>query len=137
VDKLLKGFSLLLAVCYLPPAGRNYHPIGVAEFAKENPQKWSRKLHTHVQVEGFITYMKAEEDGDLHVRVCETAGVKGMDRSACIVAEFIPTMGSTSHAKNHLRTGQRVRIEGISRFDAEPGHMWWEVHPVELVAVVP
>ena len=112
---------------------RTYHPISISEMAAEDPAHW-RKLHTHVEVTGYVTYIKEEEDGDLHVRLCDVP-VQGMNREHCIVAEFIPLIRPGDSA-NHLRRGMEIRVQGISRYDAERNHLWWEIHPVESVEIL-
>lgn len=110
---------------------RAYHPISIQDFCKENPAEW-HKLRTHVLVEGFVTYVKREGDGDTHIRICDKPGVKGMDRQNCIVAECIPELPCTRPS-----VGDKVSVDGISRYDAErPGHHWWEVHPVEDLKIL-
>lgn len=110
---------------------RIYHPITIAGMASENPVNW-KNMRTHIQVQGFVTYLKREADGDIHIRVCDAVGIKGMDHSHCIVAECIPKLPCEGP-----RIGEQIIIRGISRYDSEsPGHHWWEVHPVEELRVL-
>jgi len=117
-------------------AGRLYHAVGIADVVRESPKNWKWKaLHTHVAVSGFLTYVKREEDGDLHLRICDSPGVRTMDRRHCIVAEIIPSMTDVAHQAEHLVLGQPVTVRGIYRFDAERDHSWGEVHPVEQIEI--
>lgn len=115
---------------------RKYWPHTIAEITADNPAAWS-KIHTHMHAEGYVTYTTIENDGDIHIRVCDSAGVATMDRKRCIVAECIPSLPC---AKPKL--GTHVAVEGIYRFDAEGGcspgaqHCWHEVHPVEKLTVL-
>ncbi len=110
---------------------RVYHPFTIMQITNEDPARW-RHLHTHVRVEGYATYKKHEADDDKHIRVCSAADVAGMDKMECIVAECIPELPCTEP-----KVGQKVRVQGIVRYDAEHGHGWWEVHPVEKLEVLP
>ena len=115
-------------------AGRLYHPVGIADVVRESPKKWKWKaLHTHVAVSGFLTYVKREQDGDLHLLICDGPGVRTMDRRHCIVAEIIPSMTEVAHQAEHLVLDQPVTVRGIYRFDGERDHGWGEVHPVEQI----
>lgn len=112
---------------------RNYHPIAIADMTAENPAEWTRKMHTHVEVTGYVTYVKAEDDGDTHIRICDNSSSRSMDNQHCIVAECIP-----DHLCQTPKKSSKVIVRGISRYDAEsPGHHWWEIHPVETITVVP
>jgi hypothetical protein len=102
---------------------RLYWPIDVAQFARHGSP------HTHVRVDGFVTYVAAQEDGDLHIRICDAPGVQGMVRERCIIAECIEQMPCS---RPPLRS--KVRIEGISRRD--PEHRWNEVHPIESIKIL-
>jgi hypothetical protein len=112
-------------------SGRLYHPVPLSVYAQHGSK------HTHVEIAGFVTYVRSEADGDLHVRVCDSAKVPGMDRQRCMVAEFIPTMPGSIAAAKSLSAGRHVRLRGISRFDAEGNHGWWEIHPVERLVALP
>jgi hypothetical protein len=77
-----------------------------------------------VQVEGTVRYVRAEKDGDVHIRLC--------DGGLCVIAECVSYKPCA-----RPRKGSRVRVSGVSRYDGAPGHGWWEVHPVEGIEVAP
>ena len=109
-----------------------FHPVQIGAMARETCGYWE-KVHTHVEVEGWVTYKAREEDGDWHLRICDDAGVKDMDRKRCVVAEIIPAL-----PLKPPNVGDHVRVQGIYRFDAErPNHGWAEVHPVLHLEVLP
>jgi len=54
--------------------------------------------------------------------------VGGMDRAHCIMAKCIPRLPCEAP-----RIGRPITVRGISRYDAEIGRHWWEIHPVEQV----
>lgn len=122
--------AMILALFLLAALSRTYWPLTPSQLAAEDPAHWSH-CRTHISVEGFLNYKKVEEDGDTHLRICETK-VAGMDRRWCIVAECVPALACKAPP-----IGSRVRVRGVSRFDAEKGHRWWEVHPVEVLEVLP
>ena len=102
------------------PPERHYHAVAIPSLAGGHVRA------THVEVEGYVTYVRTEADGDLHIRLCDSPRVKGMNRLRCIVAECIPAMPCPAPD-----LGQKVAVHGISRYDHERGHQWFEVHPVE------
>lgn len=104
---------VLLALLLAPPAhaeaSRRYWPVTTATLATTS--------HTHVEVTGTVTLRRKEDDGDIHLRICN-AGL-------CIVAECIPEL--PTHCVG-VRKGDTVTVRGISRYDRK--HGWGEVHPV-------
>lgn len=106
--------------------GRPYHVVALKDLAL------GKVRQTHVHVEGWVTYVKKEADGDLHIRVCEDPKIPDMQRADCVVCECIPELPCEKPA-----IGSKVSVEGISRFDKENGHKWWEVHPIEKLEVMP
>ena len=94
---------------------RTYHKVSIPELATT---KW-----THVQVEGLVTVVRRQADGDTHIRMTDPSG-------AFIMAEVVPWRPVAT-----VRKGQRIRVFGIARYDK--GHGWPEVHPVEHLEVLP
>jgi|SRR5579859_4044232 len=140
----LLGFGYALQLIGGAPApkkklDRTYHVESVGFMASQDPSHWSAKFGTHVEVTGWLTYKDHEADGDWHLRLCESAANTEMERSACVVAECIPSLPCAVPA-----VGDCVMVRGISRFDAEGwnpdsksgSHGWWEAHPVEELEVV-
>lgn len=115
---------MLLAV--VAAAALTFHPMQIVQLARETPSHWSGKMATHLCVRGWVTYQKAEDDGDRHLRVCDDPKVQGMDRKRCAVGEVIPAIPLPA-----VETGNEYDFCGISRFDDErPNHQWWELHPL-------
>jgi hypothetical protein len=80
------------------------------------------KVHmTRAEVNGTVTLVKREGDGDLHVRVS--------DGQHFIVAECMPEIPCL-----RPKVGDRISVEGITRFDGE--HKWWELHPVTHLEIL-
>lgn len=99
---------------------RTYWPIDPATYAV------SGSKHSHITVTGFVTYVSKETDGDIHIRICDSALVLGMDTKHCIIAECIPELPCA-----HPAIGSSITVSGISRQD--PEHDWYEIHPVESI----
>jgi hypothetical protein len=103
---------------------RHYHKVEIANF------DWN--VHTHVIAEGWIAYAKIEDDGDLHIRLCDSPKLvnKKMSRAHCVVLEQIPSLCPATFV-GMPKIGAKLRAQGISRFDRESNHGWWEIHPLE------
>lgn len=111
--------SILLAGAMRADGPRSYHEVTIAALAAGHVR------HTHVVVEGYVSYVRFEEDGDLHIRLCDAPDVKGMNRHRCVIAECIPELPCPPPD-----IGSKVAVAGIGRFDRENGHKWGEIHPV-------
>lgn len=109
-------------------SNRAYAALTISELVGEDPNRWTEKMRTHVAVSGFVTDARKEENGDMDIRICDNPKVEGMDRAHCFMAKCIPKLPC-----DVPRIGRPVTVRGISRYDAEIGHHWWEVHPVEQV----
>lgn len=105
--------NLLALLLLVAGESRIYHGVSVADL---KTTKW-----THVSVCGRVTLVKAEADGDTHIRID--------DGPAFIVAEIMPYKPLPAP-----KVGQFVRVAGISREDKT--HGWHEVHPVEAITIV-
>lgn len=81
----------------------------------------------HVVAEGFVSEVLADEDGDLRFRLVDDLGRPG----PFIVCEIIDPIRVTTPL-----VGSRVRVYGVSRYDSQPDHNWYEVHPVLNIEVV-
>jgi hypothetical protein len=123
---ILASVWFIVAVTSKKSEPREYHP---AEIAKLNDN-----IHTHIVLQGWITYKVEEEDGDWHFRVCDSPSLKKMDRDHCVVVEVIPAMSSI--LSEELKKGDKVEVRGIARFDKEANHEWNEIHPAESIKLL-
>jgi Putative zinc-finger len=84
-------------------------------------------IEPHVVTEGYISEVRFDhEDGDLLFKL-----VEDLQRpSPFVICEIIPPSHLDAPA-----VGKRVRVYGVSRYDAKEDHQWYEVHPV--VAIEP
>lgn len=81
----------------------------------------------HVVTEGYISEIRFDhEDGDLLFKLVENL----QPSSPFVICEIIPPSNL-----NTPTVGNRVRVYGVSRYDAKEDHQWYEVHPV--VAIEP
>jgi len=97
-----------------------YHHLSISEL----------KLNTkpHVATEGYVRDVYAdEEEGTLHFKLVE--GPYGSE--PFIVCEIINPLEMTAP-----REGSRVRVYGVSRYDAQINRKWHEVNPVLNIAVL-
>jgi len=132
-------FTPLLVLLLLPaPAaaaggkGLTFHPVTIAQINADACDHWT-KLATHLEVDGWVFKSVPEQDGDRHVGVCDDqklaarlAKEGGFDHLHCMVWEIISAV-----PLKIPRIGDHVRGQGIERYDAEdPGHHWFELHPL-------
>lgn len=114
-----RGFWTVIGACLLTLAALRFTPTTQRYFwpVPLDSLAIGHRLHTHVAVTGKVAYRRAEDDGDLHIRLTSPAG-------RFIIAECIPELPCA-----RPDTGRVITVYGISRPD--PEHGWWEVHPVE------
>jgi hypothetical protein len=120
----------LLSHAQEPAEGAN----GAPHFKHIKPSEFVGNTFTHVETNGIVRYVRGENDGDVHVMVCETPSSSGTVHhwlQGCVLAECIPAVPLACKVLHH---GDLVTIWGISRYDR--WHRWNEIHPVLGVAVL-
>lgn len=76
----------------------------------------------HVSAEGYVSDINLdEEDGDLTFRLVSDPS----HPQSFVVCEIIDSI-----KVKPPRPGSRIRVYGVSRYDGQAGHNWYEVHPV-------
>jgi hypothetical protein len=105
-----------------------YAEVTIGELIAEDANRWSDKMSTHAAVGGFVTQVAKGNDGDTDIRLCENPKIEGMDRARCIVAKCIPKIPC-----DVPQVGKPITVKGITRYDAQVGTHWWEIHPVEEI----
>lgn len=97
------------------PEKRVYHRVVLADLATTH--------FTDVVVQGTVSKVYWEEDGDRHIHLRDSLGHQ-------ITAECIPSLPCPAPA-----VGDIIDVYGISRLEPEygfvPGHDLAEIHPVE------
>jgi len=99
---------------------REFHTVNIADIRETgNP---------HVMTEGYVSeVMVNDEDGDLSFKLVNDLGRPG----PFIVCEIIDPIKLAPPS-----VGSRVRVYGVSRYDGQADHNWYEVHPVLNIEVV-
>ena len=102
------------------PASRGFTPLPIREF----PANSRRRVVT----EGFVhnVYFD-EEERTLHIKLVEIP----QKPEPFVICEIRDLHGMTIP-----REGNRVRVYGTARYDAQPGRGWHEVNPVTDIAVL-
>jgi putative zinc finger protein len=99
---------------------REFHSVNIGDI--------ERNMQPHVVTEGFVSEVRInDEDGDLSFKLVDELGQPG----PFIVCEIMDPI--------HLAppsVGSRVRVYGVSRYDGQADHNWYEVHPVLNIEVV-
>jgi hypothetical protein len=98
----------------------DFHPLSIPEF----------QLNTqpHIATEGYVRDMHVdEEERTLHFKLMEIAQGPG----PFVVCEIMSPIGMTLP-----REGNRVRVYGVARYDAQPGRNWHEVNPVLNITIL-
>jgi hypothetical protein len=97
-----------------PFDAKNFRPVSISDI--QNNTK------THVVAEGYVAEVHMdEEDGDLMFKLVEDVS----QPQPFIVCEIISTINVAAPT-----VGSRVKVYGVSRYDADEGRNWHEVHPV-------
>lgn len=97
-----------------------FHTVSIAGI--EQNQK------PHVMAEGFVSEVRVnDEDGDLSFKLVDDLGRPG----PFIICEIIDPIKLAAPS-----VGSRVRVYGVSRYDGQVDHNWYEVHPVLSIEVV-
>ena len=98
------------------------------EFKSVNIADIEQNREPHVVTEGYVSEIRVnDEDGDLSFKLVDELGHPG----PFVVCEIIDPI--------HLdppSVGSRVRVYGVSRYDRQADHNWYEVHPVLNIEVV-
>jgi len=96
--------------------------LDLSEFHTVNISDIERNHKPHVMAEGYVSEIRVnDEDGDLSFKLVEDLKSPG----PFIVCEIIDPIKLTPP-----KVGSRVRVYGVSRYDAQDNHNWYEVHPV-------
>jgi hypothetical protein len=101
--------------------------LDLSQFHLVNIADIERNQKPHVVAEGFVSEVIADADGDSKFRLVDDLGQPG----PFIVCEIIDSIKVRTPS-----VGSRVRVYGVSRYDSQPNHNWYEVHPVLNIEVV-
>lgn len=99
---------------------REFHTVNIADI--------EQNMKPHVMAEGYVSEVRVnDEDGDLSFKLVDDLGQAG----PFIVCEIIDPIRLAPPS-----VGSRVRVYGVSRYDGQADHNWYEVHPVLNIEVV-
>lgn len=102
--------------------------IDPGEFHKVTISSFEKNTAPHVVVEGYVSEVRynSEED-DLSFKLVEIV----TQQAPFVICEIVKPMNLELP-----QVGSRVRVYGVSRFDAQPDRHWHEVHPVMKIEVL-
>lgn len=96
--------------------------IDTENFRRVSIDQLKSNNEPHIMAEGYVTDISVDkEDGDMTFRLVSDP----RKPDSFVVCEIMDTIKIKMPA-----VGSRVRVYGVSRFDGQDGHNWYEVHPV-------
>jgi anti-sigma factor RsiW len=102
--------------------------LDFSEFKTVNIADIEQNRKPHVMAEGYVSEVRLnDEDGDLTFKLVDELGRPG----PFIICEIIDPIKLAPPS-----VGSRVRVYGVSRYDGQADHNWYEVHPVLNIEVV-
>jgi anti-sigma factor RsiW len=102
--------------------------LDLSEFHTVNIADIEQNQKPHVMAEGYVSEVRVnDEDGDLSFKLVDDLGRPG----PFIICEIIDPIKLAAPS-----VGSRVRVYGVSRYDGQADHNWYEVHPVLNIEVV-
>jgi len=102
--------------------------LDLKEFQTVNIADIHENRKPHVMTEGYVSEVRVnDEDGDLSFKLVDDLGRPG----PFIICEIIDPIRLAAPS-----VGSRVRVYGVSRYDGQADHNWYEVHPVLNIEVV-
>jgi anti-sigma factor RsiW len=102
--------------------------LDFSEFKTVNIADIEQNRKPHVMAEGYVSEVRVnDEDGDLTFKLVDELGRPG----PFIICEIIDPIKLAPPS-----VGSRVRVYGVSRYDGQADHNWYEVHPVLNIEVV-
>lgn len=132
------GVAALIAAVFIAtdrrdPAGERATPLiaealDLSQFHAVSIADIEQNEKPHVMAEGYVSEVRVDDkDGDLRFKLVDELGRPG----PFIVCEIIDPI-----KLNAPQVGSRVRVYGVSRYDSQADHNWYEVHPVLNIEVV-
>jgi anti-sigma factor RsiW len=102
--------------------------LDLSEFHTVNIADIEQNQQPHVVAEGYVSEVSVnDEDGDLKFKLVDDLGRPG----PFIICEIIDPIRLSPPS-----VGSRVRVYGVSRYDGQADHNWYEVHPVLNIELV-
>jgi len=102
--------------------------LDTSEFHSVNIADIERNTKPHIVAEGYVSQVGInDEDGDFSFKLVENLH----QAEPFIICEIIDPIKFALP-----EVGSRVRVYGVSRYDGQDNHNWYEVHPVLNIEVV-
>lgn len=102
--------------------------LDLSEFHTVNIADIEQNTQPHVVAEGYVSDVGInDEDGDMSFKLVDDLG----NPDPFIICEIMDPIKLATPA-----VGSRVRVYGVSRYDGQENHNWYEVHPVLNIEVV-
>lgn len=101
--------------------------LNLSEFHTVSITEIERNQKPHVMTEGYVSEVRLDKDGDLRFKLVDELNTPG----PFIVCEIIDPIKLKAPT-----VGSRVRVYGVSRYDGQDDHNWYEVHPVLNIEVL-
>jgi anti-sigma factor RsiW len=102
--------------------------LDLSEFRTVKIADMERNRQPHVVAEGYVSEVRVNgEDGDLSFKLVDDPRGAG----PFIICEIIDPIKLTPPS-----VGSLVRVYGVSRYDGQVDHNWYEVHPVLNIEVM-
>jgi anti-sigma factor RsiW len=113
-------FLLLLAIFSWNQQDSN--SFAASRFQQVNISNIAHNTVPHIVTEGFVTEVKVDsEDGDTLFKLVENRE----RHEPFVICEILQPFELKAPS-----VGSRVRVFGVSRYDGQQGHEWFEIHPV-------
>jgi hypothetical protein len=127
-------FTSLIFVTKTPANNEKEERFTDADFSADNFRVVSinempNNTEPHIVTEGYVSEIRAEEDGDAIFKLVERLGEN--QNQPFIVCEIIDPI-----KVNMPKIGSKVKVYGVSRYDGKSNHNWYEVHPVLNIELV-
>ncbi len=101
--------------------------LDASRFQPVNIRDFKRNTAPDVVTEGYARDVHLDtQEGTLAFRLVDSSGA----------TRFVVCEISDAIRLNPPPDGSRVRVYGVSRFDAQAGHSWYEINPVMKIAVL-
>ncbi|HJQ41165.1 MAG TPA: zf-HC2 domain-containing protein [Thermoanaerobaculia bacterium] len=122
VSVLFLAFTLFYT--HAAVAGRPFDP---SSFRAISLQEIATEHDPHVIVTGVVSELEGDfQEGSRRFRLSDPRDPKAF--AVCEILDGDPLRAP--------KAGARVRVWGVSRYDSNPDHEWFEIHPVLKVEVL-
>jgi hypothetical protein len=118
---------LVFTLLYTHAASARSRLFDLSEFRPIALRSVSQNTDPHVIVQGVVSPIKGDfEEENRRFRLADPH-----DPRAFVVCELLD-----GDPQSMPKAGTRVRVWGVTRYDSNPDHRWFEIHPVLKVEVV-